>query len=156
MAILNGIQPNNLTTMPTGNAMKSFDSGAFQKTNQQTFAQEVAQNKPDIGQLKLREASDQLTGLSNNSIDSAALDTLMMHLNTQLKQLQNYMKFTRDESTDKMVIFIKDSETDEILRQIPTQEFLAISKSISQYIEMRQQNSEKFMPPVGMFTNETV
>lgn len=156
MADLNGIQPNNLATMPTSNATKSIASGNFQKANQQEFVQEIAQNKVDIGQLKLHEASDQLIGSSNDPIDSAELDTLMMHLNTQLKQLQNYMKFERDKDSPNMVVFIKDSETDELIRQIPTQEFLAISKNISQYIEMRQQLSEKISPPVGMFTNETV
>jgi len=29
MADLTGIQPNNLTTMPTGNAIKSIASGVF-------------------------------------------------------------------------------------------------------------------------------
>ncbi len=48
MADLTGIQPNNLTTMPTGNAKKSIASGNFQKTNRQEFAQEIAQNKADI------------------------------------------------------------------------------------------------------------
>lgn len=59
MVDLTGMQPTNLTTMPTGNAIKSIASGNFQKTNQQEFAQEIAQNKTDIGQLKLQEAGDQ-------------------------------------------------------------------------------------------------
>ncbi len=80
----------------------------------------------------------------------------MSDLNIQLQQLQNYLEFERDESSDKMVFFIKDSETDEILRQIPTEEFLTISKNITQYIEMYQQLSTKISPPVGMFTNGTV
>jgi flagellar protein FlaG len=48
------------------------------------------------------------------------------------------MKFESDKDSQNRVVFIKDGETDELIRQIPTQEFLAISKSISQYIEMRQ------------------
>jgi uncharacterized FlaG/YvyC family protein len=38
-------------------------------------------------------------------IDTTELDTVMSNLNVQLQQLQNYLKFERDESSDKIVIF---------------------------------------------------
>ena len=156
MTDLNGIQSNNLTAPPFGNVTKSITPGGYQKANQQEVAQFVEQKKTDISQLKQLGVIDQLPGQLNDPIETAELDTLMKDLNTQLQKLQNYLKFERDEDSQKMVVFVKDSETDELIRQIPTQEFLAISKSISQYIEMRQQLSEKISPTVGMFTNETV
>ncbi len=167
MVAISGMQPSGLTTAPinssignASNTIKSDVSGNFQGLSQQKVAQEIEQKKADISQLKLQEAADQRSKGSLNSIgttklDSAELDTLMQNLNTELKQLQNYMKFERDRDSQNMVVFIKDSSTDELIRQIPTEEFLAISKNISQYLEMRQQLFEKLSPPVGLLTNET-
>jgi len=89
-------------------------------------------------------------------IDVTSIDGQMNDINTKLQKLQNYLKFEKDTDSGRMVIYVKDSETGDVLRQIPTKEFLAISKSISQYLDMSKQISEKNSPPVGMFTNETV
>jgi flagellar protein FlaG len=163
MAILNGISssgltPSSLTTPSVSNTIKSNVSSNFQGLSQQDVAQKIEQTKADISQLKLQETADQSSGQAQNAtpkpIDAAELDSLMMNLNTELKQLQNYMKFERDKDSQNMVVFIKDSETGELIRQIPTQEFLNISKSITQFLEMQKQSSEKILPPVGMLTNE--
>ncbi len=164
MVAVSGMQPSGLTTAPingsignASNTMKSNVSGNLQGLNQQKVAQEIEQKKADISQLKLQEAADQRSvqdSTETTKLDSDELDTLMQNLNTELKQLQNYMKFERDKDSQNMVVFIKDSKTDELIRQIPTQEFLAISKNISQYLEMRQQLFEKLSPPVGLLTNE--
>ena len=167
MVAISGMQPSGLSAAPinssignVNNTISSSVSGSFQGPSQQKVAQEIEQKKADISQLKLQEATDQRSKESSGSIgttklDSAELDTLMQNLNTELKQLQNYMKFERDRDSQSMVVFIKDSKTDELIRQIPTEEFLAISKNISQYLEMRQQVFEKLSPPVGLLTNET-
>ena len=165
MVAISGMQPSGLTTAPinssignASNTIKSDVSGNFQGLSQQKVAQEIEQKKADISQLKLQEAADQGSvqdSTGTKKLDSAELDTLMQNLNTELKQLQNYMKFERDRDSQNMVVFIKDSSTDELIRQIPTEEFLAISKNISQYLEMRQQVFEKLSPPVGLLTNET-
>ncbi|MEA1988107.1 MAG: flagellar protein FlaG, partial [Pseudomonadota bacterium] len=67
---------------------------------------------------------------------------------------ENYLRFEKDDSSEKMVIFIKNSETDEVIRQIPSQEFLTISKNITNYLEMRQQLSETVVTPPGLLTHE--
>ena len=156
MVDLQSIQPSTVSNLMVGSAAKPIASSDFQKTDQPEVAQQIEQNKAGMDQSKLPEAVGQLPDLSKDLIDPVKLDSLMMNLNSQLQKLQNYMKFERDEDSQNMVVFVKDSETDELIRQIPTQEFLAISNNINQYLEMRQQLSEKISPPVGMFTNETV
>ena len=148
MADLSNIQPNNLAKMPLDVPKTPTASSDFARVSKQDSAQQVEQKKVELAQLKSQEVSGQ--------IDAAELDKQMNDLNAQLQKLQNYLKFERDEDSERMVIFIRDSETDEVIRQIPTQEFLAISKSIGQYLEMSKQVSEKISPPIGMFTNETV
>ena len=157
MVDLQSIQTaTTVSNLMTGSTLKPIASSDFQTTGQSEVAQQIEQNKAGMNKSKLPEAVGHQPGLSKDSIDPVKLDSLMMNLNSQLQKLQNYMKFERDEGSQNMVVFVKDSETNELIRQIPTQEFLAISKSINQYIEMRQQLSEKISPPVGMFTNETV
>jgi flagellar protein FlaG len=158
MATISGMQPSSSNAAPinstVGNTIKSSVSGNLQGASQQEVAQKIEQKKADITQLKLQETADLSKAQTQDPIDSAKLDSLMQNLNTELKQLQNYMKFERDKDSQNMVVFIKDSETGELIRQIPTQEFLNISKSITQFLEMQKQSSEKILPPVGMLTNE--
>ncbi|MCF6345040.1 MAG: flagellar protein FlaG [Thiomicrorhabdus sp.] len=159
MATISGMQPSGSTAAPInssiGNAIKSSVSGSLQGASQQEVTQKIEQKKADISQLKLQETTDSMNLRSQKPMDSTELDSLMQNLNTELKQLQNYMKFERDKDSQNMVVFIKDSETGELIRQIPTQEFLNISKTITQFLEMQKQSSEKISPPVGMLTNET-
>ena len=142
------IQPNNLASIPYGKPDKPTASSDFKEVSKQDVLQAVSSKQSELSKLKYQEAGGQ--------IDATELDSQMASLNTQLQKLQNYLKFERNEDTDKMVIFIKDSETDEVIRQIPTEDFLNISKSITQYLEMNNQVSDKVSPPIGMFTNETV
>lgn len=150
---INTIQPNNLIKRSSGKVLSPIASSDFKEVGQQKVTQEIEQKTAKLTDLKPLEVNGQIYA---TELETTELDTVMSNLNVQLQQLQNYLKFERDESSDKMVIFIKDSETNEILRQIPTAEFLAISKSMGQYIEMRQQSSTKITPPVGLITNETV
>jgi len=145
---ITSIQPSNLAKLSYGKPEKTITSGDFEKVSNQGVSQEIANEKTDLSKLKDQEVDGQ--------IDVAELDSQMASLNSQLQKLQNYLKFERDEDSNRMVIFIKDSETDEIIRQIPTEDFLNISKSITQYLDVNKQVSNKVSPPIGMFTNETV
>jgi len=143
------IQPSNLAnTTQYGKSDNTITSNGFNEVGKQGVSQELEEKRTELNKLKAKEVDGQ--------IDATELDSQMANLNSQLQKLQNYLRFERDEDADRMVIFIKDSETDEIIRQIPTEDFLNISKSISQYLEANKQISEKVSPPVGMLTNETV
>lgn len=51
----------------------------------------------------------------------------------------NELSFSIDEETNASVVKVIDKETNEVIRQIPSEEMLAISKSIDELIE-RQNN----------------
>ena len=142
------MQPSIQPKKPYGEDLNPIASNDFKEVGKQKVTQEIEQKKAELNDLKSQEV--------NGQINAIEIDEKVATINSQLQQLQNYLKFERDEDADRMVIFIKDSETNEILRQIPTEEFLAISKSIGQYLEVSQQISEKITPPVGFITNETV
>ncbi|MBO1928385.1 flagellar protein FlaG [Thiomicrorhabdus sp. 6S2-11] len=91
-------------------------------------------------------------------VDSQEVDALMENLNQQLQTLQNYLRFEKDDDSQKMVIFIKDSETDEIIRQIPAKELLEVSKNITKFLETHQtlnQAQSGSSSPIGLLTNQT-
>lgn len=89
-----------------------------------------------------------------NEISDA--DALLQSINEQFHTLQSYLMFEKDQETDKMIFFIKNSDTDEIIRQIPSEELLAISKNISNYLQMVNELEKGKTPPVGLLTNEMV
>lgn len=82
------------------------------------------------------------------------VDANLERINQQLEKLQNTLRFEKDESTHKMVILIKNSETDEVIRQIPSEALLTISKNISDYLALQKQNSETTQFPTGLLTDE--
>ena len=90
-----------------------------------------------------------------SQVGSEELSSMMDTLNAQLEKLNNYLRFEKDEDTEKMVVMIKDSETNEIIRQIPSEEFLAVSKNISAYLEARKQLPDGGFP-LGLITNNKV
>lgn len=124
------------------------------------LAQAIEQKEREIKSAELLDANQtqQTSKLSpEDSADAKKdLDRKMEDLNQQLQVLKNYLRFEKDEDTQKMVVFIKNSETDELIRQIPSEEFLTISKNISDFLEMRQALGERLEMPKGLLTDETV
>ena len=51
-------------------------------------------------------------------------------LNDTLQSIHKNLQFSIDEDTGETVVKIVDTETHEVIRQIPTEEALAVSKSI--------------------------
>ncbi|OGT02485.1 MAG: hypothetical protein A2143_10340 [Gallionellales bacterium RBG_16_57_15] len=52
------------------------------------------------------------------------------NINKVLKQSNMNLEFSVDDSTNKTVFKLKDSETGDVIRQYPTEEMLAISRAI--------------------------
>ena len=63
----------------------------------------------------------------------AQLKNVVDNINMALKQTNKNLEFSVDESTKKPVFQLKDTETGDLIRQFPTEEMLAISRSIDQY-----------------------
>lgn len=146
--MINSMQPDNLLKTNSAELLNPISSNETAKVSIHNDSQNIVKQDDLQAESKSKEVDGQ--------IDAASIDGQMNDLNTKLQTLQNYLKFERDEDSDRMVIYVKDSETGEVIRQIPSKDFLAISKSIGQYLDMSKQISEKNSPLVGMFTNETV
>ena len=60
------------------------------------------------------------------------LRSVVDNINKVLKQNNKNLEFSFDESTNKQVVKLKDSETGDVIRQYPTEDMLAISRAVYQ------------------------
>lgn len=95
--------------------------------------------------------------VTNRALSDADLNSALSTINNQLQSLHsNYLQFERDESSDRMVIYIKDNQTGEVIRQIPSENFLKIAENIDSYLSQLQDSFQlqSAAMPVGLITNE--
>ncbi|MBE0471596.1 MAG: flagellar protein FlaG [Methyloprofundus sp.] len=74
------------------------------------------------------------------------LDEQLALTNQQLQSLGHYLRFERDEDTERLVLFIRDTQTDQIVRQIPSEVLLNISKQLADYLQTYGANAPKSLP----------
>ncbi|GAB6069752.1 hypothetical protein JCM30760_08490 [Thiomicrorhabdus hydrogeniphila] len=146
--MINSVQPDSPIKISSGELPTPITSNAMGDAAKQNVSQNSVQQNVKTAEIKSNEVDGQ--------IDTTGIDSQLAGTNSQLQKLQSSLSFEKDEDSERMIIFVKDKETGETIRQIPTEEFLAISSSISQYLDMSKQSSDKNSPLVGMFTNETV
>ena len=58
------------------------------------------------------------------------LDETISQLNDSLQNVQRNLEFSIDKEVGQIVINVKDKETDEIVRQIPSEEVLELAKNL--------------------------
>lgn len=64
------------------------------------------------------------------AVRPADVETLVQELNRQVEMVKHDLKFSVDDSSGRVVIQVLDSETDEIIRQIPPDEVLALAERL--------------------------
>lgn len=63
-------------------------------------------------------------------------------INRQLRQSNRNLEFQVDSGTNQVIVRLTDTETGELIRQIPSEDFLAISRAIGEFQQgllLRQQ-----------------
>lgn len=67
---------------------------------------------------------------SNAALDPEALQSALSDVQSALSVVTNDLRFTIDDDTGRTVVKIVDKETDEVIRQIPSEEMLRIAKAL--------------------------
>ncbi|MCL4555777.1 MAG: flagellar protein FlaG [Gammaproteobacteria bacterium] len=104
-------------------------------------------NKPDAGSVVKSVSSDTVDTLSNvSSSNSNVLGVeksrgLVQQANTLLKMNNSDIEFKVDDESGKAVFYLKDAASGEVLRQIPNEAMLRLSKNIEQFLEGASQLS---------------
>ena len=64
------------------------------------------------------------------ALDSKALEQALDNLSTHVQNLQRSLLFSVDRASGETIVRVVDSETHEVIRQIPSQELLAIEERL--------------------------
>ncbi len=66
-----------------------------------------------------------------NSQERQQLDDAVSQINDYVQNIQRSLQFSVDEKSGRDVVTVVDKETDEVIRQIPTEEVLVIARSLA-------------------------
>jgi flagellar protein FlaG len=80
--------------------------------------------------VKYAGASEQQQPAANTTIDKATLTGAVQKLNEYVAPALQTIEFSIDDDSDRIIVKVVDTETQKVLRQIPNEEVLAISKTL--------------------------
>lgn len=75
-------------------------------------------------------ASDESAGSTKKPVDAKELADAIEKVQDFTKTVANELKFSIDEDSGQTVVKIVDTATDEVIRQIPSEEMLAIAQAL--------------------------
>jgi flagellar protein FlaG len=78
------------------------------------------------------KASPEATSFEAPPVDAKQLEAAVQQVQDFTRTLANELKFNIDEDSGQTVVKIVDSSTEEVIRQIPSEEMLAIAKALDQ------------------------
>lgn len=90
------------------------------------------QQNPRADAAVLKAAGAEPTTATNSPPSGDDVKTSVKALNELTRSMNSSLSFTIDKDTGQTVVKVIDSSTDEVIKQIPSEEILAISKAIDQ------------------------
>ena len=69
-------------------------------------------------------------------LSQEALEKVVSQLNAYIQNTQRDVDFSVDDATGRVVVKVIDSESEEVIRQIPSEEMLAISRHLVESLEI--------------------
>ncbi|MBV8048825.1 MAG: flagellar protein FlaG [Paludibacterium sp.] len=84
-----------------------------------------------VGQSQ--DASTQADSTKKQKVDEKALSSAVDHLNDTAKLFNTQLQFSVDPATGRRVVKVTDSTTNEVIRQIPAEDVLRLSKALDDF-----------------------
>ncbi len=116
MDAVNVFVRENLVKPPLRNSQKSEATQESRSETKLEERQEIASKQSPSDEIK--------------EMSEAKLDKTISQLNTSLQNMQRSLEFSVDKDAGQIVINVKDKETDEVIRQIPSKEVLELAKNL--------------------------
>lgn len=89
-------------------------------------------NEPVQQAVRKRQESQQQTPSSATEESKAQPEELLNQIKAITEEGLYSVRFERDSGTEELVVKIVDSDTDEVIRQIPPEELLNLSKHLKE------------------------
>lgn len=67
-----------------------------------------------------------------HTVEAEDLDQAVQQINDFVQTVQRDLRFSVDEGTGRVVVTVRDSKTDEVIRQIPSEEMLALAENLEE------------------------
>lgn len=129
--------------MDIQNVSNNIFSPSAQKVTEVTQRVEGGDPKSSIGSLNPNQGDQ-----SNVSPSLEVLKTKVDELNQALKASDQQITFDLDETTQSPVIQVKDRLTNELIRQLPSEDSLKMMQQIQEYLDRAQ--------PTGSLNKESL
>lgn len=113
----------NVATLGREVETRSSNSAEKVAVQRQSFAVEVAEVETQKVDVELSQQG---------------LEKVVSQLNAYIQNTQRDVDFSVDNSTGRVVVRVIDSESEEVIRQIPSEEMLAISRHLLESLETEQ------------------
>lgn len=119
---------NETTAVAVKRVDKAQPKGAVAPGDEQNAALNDVVNAKNLleAAAKADKASDKATQEPRARLAPKALEAVVTHLNEFVQTVQRDISFNVDERTGGVVVKVKNADTDEVIRQIPSEEVLAI------------------------------
>ncbi|OGS78645.1 MAG: hypothetical protein A2Z94_00395 [Gallionellales bacterium GWA2_55_18] len=95
-----------------------------------------AEQTVNAGSKRPAVSGEPVAGEPNNATVQptvAQLKNMVDNINNILKQNNNTLEFNMDADTKKLTVKLVDMETGDVIRQFPSEDMLAISRSIERF-----------------------
>jgi flagellar protein FlaG len=129
--VVSGLVRDTTSVSPT-----SMEKSSTLKTNNEAASKvnssDDAVNKPGSD----AEKEEKKPSATEKDIDTAVTD-----LNSSIQSVQRNLKFSVDKELDKIVINVTDKKTEEVVRQIPSEDFLELARNLQDMMESRDGSS---------------
>ena len=135
LGAVNGFVRENLV-QPLQNSQKTESKDKVESEKRQ----EIASKK---------SPADIVNTLDVKEMPREELDDTISQLNDSLQNVQRNLEFSVDKDAGRIVINVKDKETDEVVRQIPSEEVLELAKNLHAASERFNERSESRSQPVA-------
>lgn len=110
-----GIEKDNIRSTPAEDDVASI-------TKSEATQSEIVENEKVINETK------------DNEETSSTVKETVDEMNAFLQSMQRNLSFTIDEDSGEKVISVKDSETEEVIRQIPSEELVVLRKKMDDVV----------------------
>ncbi len=71
------------------------------------------------------------TGKESNKVSREELSASVSRLNDYARDINRDLKFTIDEELNQVIVRVYNAETEELIRQIPSEEVLAMARHLA-------------------------
>lgn len=105
-------------------------SSVQQASQQQNVQAQQSQQAAQVHSSEQSKERVQAAIQENEQVSAEELDAAIERLNELMKDGQRSLNFSVDKDLDEVVIKVMDTETEELIRQIPNEEALKFAKNL--------------------------